>query len=234
MSRMFPFITTTWNPLGGRCPHRCIYCWSQGEKGLVNRYGMQKYWGEPRLYESEFKPFKPGEFVFVQDMSDLFANDVPSNFIESILNHVEKYPRTKFLLLTKNPSRYLNFILSIPENCVLGATIETNGWTSEKGNFYHSISEAPHPLERIDALRELRDWDVPHQTMVSIEPILDFDLGAFVGYLMDVDPDFVAVGYDNYHHKLPEPPLEKTLRLIRRLERFTKVYRKTVRKAWWE
>ena len=232
MSRMFSFITETWNPLGGACPHKCIYCWS---RRLQKRYNLIKYHGKPRLIKKELnRKFKPGGFVFVQDMTDLFAEKVSTRLIREILSRIREFSKTKFLLLTKNPGRYKDLILSIPENCVLGATIETNGWESEKGNFYPSVSKAPHPLERIEALRKLRDWDVPHQIMVSIEPILDFDLGVFMGYLMDVSPDFVVVGYDNYSNRLPEPPLKKTLRLIERLERFTIVYRKTLRKAWWE
>jgi len=232
MTRMFSFITETWNPLAGECPHKCIYCWS---RRLQKRYNLTKYQGEPKLVEKELKrKFKLGSFVFVQDMSDLFAEKVPTKLIREILNKIREFPDVKFLLLTKNPKRYGDLIFSIPENCVLGATIETNGWTSERGGFYHAISKAPHPLERIEALHKLRDWDVPHHIMVSIEPILDFDLGSFMGYLMDVSPDFVVVGYDNYGNRLPEPSLEKTSHLIERLERFTTVYRKTLRKAWYE
>ena len=56
-----------------------------GERGLVNRYDMKKYRGEPRLYEKVLKKkFKDTDFVFVQDMSDLFANSVPSEYIFSI------------------------------------------------------------------------------------------------------------------------------------------------------
>lgn len=29
ISRMFPFITCTWNPLCGRCQHECDYCWAR-------------------------------------------------------------------------------------------------------------------------------------------------------------------------------------------------------------
>jgi len=241
MSRMFEFINECWNPMGGGpCPHRCIYCWSQSEKGLIKKFNMKKYRGPFRLIGKEMKrKFKPDTTVFVQDMSDLFAWTVPRQIIKKVLNHIGKFPETRFLLLTKNPERYLELILSIPENCILGATVETNGWTPTLGHFYccgsNWISKAPHPLKRLESLAHLRDWDVPHEMMVSIEPILDFDLTIFLERLKLVAPDFVAVGYDNHGFNLPEPRLEKTLKLIRELEASgIRVYRKTIREAWYE
>lgn len=68
---------------------------------------------------------------------------------------------------------------------------------------------------------------------ISIEPILEFDYG-FTKLLRSIHSWAVAVGYDNYKHSLPEPELSKTLKLIEELEKFTIVYRKTIKKAWWE
>ena len=46
-------------------------------------------------------------------------------------------------------------------------------------------------------------------------------------------PKFMAVGYDNYNNKLPEPSLARTEILIKELEaQGVKVYRKTIRRAW--
>lgn len=207
----------------------------------MNRYDMKKYRGEPRLYEKVLNhpDFREGEFWFVCDMCDLFAWTVPEDHIRRILEVLTKYPRTNFLLLTKNPERYKQVILAIPSNCVLGVTVETNGWIQNRGSIYDMgenwISEAPHPHERIDALYELKwEWEAPYKIMVSIEPIIDFDYNIFLAGFRMLQPDFVAVGYDNYNHKLLEPTLEKTERLISELEKFTTVYRKTIRKAWWE
>jgi len=209
-----------------------------GKCGLVNRFNMQKYQGKPRLIEKELnRRFKPGEFVFVQDMSDLFADTVPDDLILSIFNHIERFPKTKFLLQTKNPERYINLASSIPQNCILGTTIETNYDlfdTPSQYRDYAEISRAPFPIERFWALEFLKDLSTfSHDIFISIEPILDFDKES-IEFLKAIKPWAVAVGYDNYGHKLPEPPLDKTLKLIEELEKFTKVYRKTIRKAWWE
>jgi len=44
----------------------------------------------------------------------------------------------------------------------------------------------------------------------------------------------LLLGYYNHGNMLPEPTLEETLKLIRKLEEFTTVKRKTIRKAWFE
>ena len=219
---MFPFITKTWNPLGGRCPYQCIYCWSMGEKGLVSRYDMAKYRGPPRLIEKEFKrQFKDGEFVFVQDMSDLFAKTVPNGMIQEVLNRIKEFPKTKFLLLTKNPIRYHAF--HIPKNCVCGATIETDFPPESYGK---QISKAPSVRDRTYWMIQLR-----HTKMVAIEPILDFSPDSFFTDITLIAPAFVAIGFDNYNNGLPEPEsLEKVQEFINRLENAgIKVYKKTIR-----
>jgi len=187
-----------------------------GEKGLVKRYKMNEYRGPPRLIEKEFKIFKEGEFVFVQDMSDLFAEIVPKEFIERILGHTKKFPKTTFLLLTKNPKRYWEFEERIPSNCICGVTVETN---RDKG--YRKISHAPLPKDRLAAMRLLKD---------AIEPIMDFDLDYFVNEIKAIRPSFVYIGYDNYNYGLPEPSLPETIKLIKQLEEFTKVKTKNYSK----
>jgi protein gp37 len=218
-SRMFPFITDTWNPLGGKCDHDCIYCWAQGPKGLVNKYDMKKYCGSPYVVEKELrKTFKEGEFIFVCDMCDLFGDWVPSEFIERILDVIRASPAT-FLLLTKHPARYHEF--DIPHNCVCGATVESDV-------VYEDVTKAPFPCNRLLALKAL---DHPRK-MISIEPIMWFNLDLFVEAILDIMPEFVAVGYDNYNHNLREPSLAKTRNLIQILEmKGIKVYLKTIREA---
>ena len=240
---MFEFITETWNPLGGECSHKCVYCWSMGAKGLVQRYNMQKYRGEPRLILKEFnRKFEPDAFVFVCDMIDLFAENVPAALISKVLRKIKQFPKTTFLLQTKNPRRYIPFLLlnQIPRNAILGVTVETSTSTfntPSKFTSYEEISSAPLPAFRLSWMHAISSTNISHvnrRIFVSIEPVLDFDLEIFVACIKAVKPWAVAVGYDNYNHKLPEPPLEKTLKLIEELEKFTKVYRKTLRKAWWE
>jgi hypothetical protein len=55
---------------------------------------------------------------------------------------VVKHPKELFLLLTKNPEHYKDFLGSMPKNVVLGATIETD---NDELYLQHKISQAPLP-----------------------------------------------------------------------------------------
>jgi len=216
-SRMFSFITNCWNPIGGKCSHDCVYCWA---KAYAHRLKMIKYQGKPRVDEKQINyQFFDGDFVFVQDMSDLFAKNVPSAIILRVLPQIRRSPYAKFLLLTKNPKRYHDF--EIPSNCVCGATIETDYIEA-----YGKISKAPDVRDRIYWMKQLK-----HAKMVSIEPTLNFNPNSFLIDIKLINPEFVAIGFDNYNNHLPEPEtLKKVTDFIEQLEAIgIKVYRKTLR-----
>jgi protein gp37 len=216
MAKMFEFITKVWNPLGGECLHNCSYGWC---KKLIKQYGMQKYTGKARLFDKELlKSFSKDDFVFVCDMCDLFGEWVPSDLIRTIVSFANASP-AQFLFLTKNPKRYKEFAFAF--NCVLGATIECDM------NFKVN-SEAPTPYSRLDEMKHLKH----SRKMVSVEPIMNYTED-FLYELLDIKPEFIAVGYDNYNNGLPEPYLAKTMGLIMCLENNgIKVYRKTLREKF--
>jgi len=226
-SRMFTSISDTWNPVGGKCGFGCVYCWSMAEGGLVDRFHMEKYRGAPRLVEREMKStFRDGAFVFVQDMSDLFSPTVPTEIILRVLHRIAQFPKARFLLLTKNPRRYLGLLKEIPQNCTLGATVESN-------RNYPEISHAPLQSDRLDALAAVIRAS-NHLSFLSMEPVMDFDL-VFSDILLDMGVHAVAVGYDNYGHHLKEPNLDKVRSLIADLQSSTVVvYTKTMRPSWTE
>lgn len=215
MTKMFPFITKTWNPLGGECQHSCSYCWA---KQLTKRYGLQKYTGKPTLTEKELaRVFQHEDFVFVCDMADLFGDWVPKEYIQRILDRMLTSQAT-YLLLTKNPKRYHEF--NLPKNCVAGATIETD--------IDYDTGSAPCRLERIKFMQTL---DHPRK-MISIEPIMMLGWD-FTDYIIEIHPEFVAVGYDNYHNNLVEPDLATTKEMMTEFkEAGIKVYEKTLREPF--
>ncbi|MEM0344945.1 MAG: DUF5131 family protein [Thermofilaceae archaeon] len=217
----------SWNPVTG-CLHNCVYCWAR-------RLATTRLRRHPHYAENRFKPalnerafsrrFRPGEWVFVSDMGDLWGSWVPRDWILRVLDVAARHRETTFFFLTKNPSRYLEFITAMPENVELGATIET---CTDDG--YERVSAAPKPSERLRVMAEL-EW--PRKVIV-IEPVLDFELDEFVSALREVRPAEVYIGYDNYGNRLPEPPLSKVKLLIEKLSSFTKVHAKTLRAAWYE
>ena len=61
------------------------------------------------------------------------------------------------------------------------------------------------------------------ERMVTIEPIIDFDLNIIVDWIKRIKPKWVNIGADSKGHKLPEPSKEKIEALIKELKKFTEV-----------
>ena len=227
--KMFSFIDGIWNPITGQCPYSCSYCWA---KRLAKRYNMEKYKGKPKL-DIRKTNFEKHKFVFVGDMRDLFSEDIPLAYLIKILEIIAQNKNTMFLFLSKNPRRYLELIKQVsdvPKNIVWGATIETDSLS-----IYDGISRAPDPFDRYEAMTHLK-WHLPKAKLfISVEPILDFSMWRFTQWLVQLAPWKIAIGYDNYGHKLREPPRSKTQSLIEYLGiKGISLEIKTIRDAWYE
>lgn len=200
---MYSFVSHTWNPLGGFCPHNCGYC-STG--GLRNRFPnlKEKYSGPPRLIESELVSLGRDKFIFVCAQNDLFARNIPGEVIERILDHCKQY-ENKYMFQTKNPERIFDYIEKIPAGSVICSTIESN-------RSYLEISDdCPDPIDRALALNEVANY---FPVMITIEPILDFDKEEFLSYLKISRSYQINIGADSGNNKLPEPGKEKLSKLI--------------------
>ncbi len=199
---MYPFLTHTWNPIRGRCSHQCCYC-----------YMKQFKVGKLRLEEKELSSnLGSSNFIFVGSSTDMWAAEVPTEWIQKVIQHIKKYNNT-YLFQTKFPIRFLEFIRSFDQNCILGTTLETNR--------NYDLSMAPLPIERWMQFKLLKDYKV--RTMVSIEPIMDFDLEDFFCMLNEIRPEFISIGADSKKNNLIEPSSKKIKELIYHLKRFTKV-----------
>ena len=226
--KMFNIVTATWNPISG-CLYNCNYCWARdlALTKLKNAHRYSKGF-KPSLNEAEFRSkFCKGDLIFVSDMGDMFGDFTPDEWIKQVLDHIRQFPDADFLFMTKNPKRYLKLLPYMPKNAILGATIET---TNDEIIQTDKVSVAPLPSERYEAMKAL-DWD---RKIVSIEPVLDFDLKTFTKWIEDINPFIVYVGYDNYCHKLKEPTLENTTKLLNMLPETALVIRKSIRPAWFE
>jgi DNA repair photolyase len=206
-NNMYTWTNRTRNFIGGECPHKCIYCYVRAFRFPSLK---EKYSGKPFLIEEELsKGEGKGRTIFVQSCGDLFAEAIPSAWIKSVLAHCKEYANT-YLFQSKNPKRFFDFISMFPEDSILGTTLESDIW-------YPPVSKAPKTLERVSAMSEIKGF----RKMVSIEPILDFDLDRFVKILETIRPTFISIGADSKHNDLPEPDTEKVRSLIQRLRRFT-------------
>jgi len=174
-----------------------------------------KVWKQKPLHlvEKELKDnLGEGNFIFVGSSTDMFADDVPKEWIEKVLVKCKNFEGNTYLFQTKNPSRFWKFSGEFPRNTIFGTTLETNRDTKQ-------ISKAQSPFARMSNMTE---WFMKRK-MVTIEPILDFDLDLFVNYINQIKPEWVNIGADSKCHKLPEPSKEKIELLIKELEKFTKV-----------
>lgn len=206
---MYQFIDATVNPICGACGNKCKYCYVDRMK---KQYPVirNKYSGKIRLDEKVLKgKLKEGKFYFIVSMGDLFAKNVPDPIIKEVFKWLNKYPDNTYLLQSKNPGRFIEFAEVFPRNTVFGTTIESN-------RHYENISKAPRIYDRIRAMTELRKMN--YRTMVTIEPVLDFDVVEMIGVIKLINPEWVNLGADSGGNKLSEPSKEKLLELISRCD----------------
>ena len=203
---MYNFVTHTWNPIKGKCSHDCSYCY-------MKRWGEQK---PVRLVEKELNDdLGEGNFIFVGSSTDMFADDVPAEWIEEVLTHCRTYDLNKYLFQTKNPERFKEFAHKFPENTVLCITLESNRTHKE-------MNDSPSTFERYNEFKDL----LGGEQMITIEPIMDFEPSVLIDWIKDIGPFQVNIGADSQRSGLPEPSKEKIEALINELEKFTKVFKK--------
>ena len=209
---MYKFIDYTWNPIKGKCLHDCSYCYMK----TIPQYQHLL------LAENEFKTdLGNGNRIFIGSSTDVFAEDVPSEWIVRILdycyqNHNTEKPNA-YLLQSKNPKRFLEFINHpIMGRVVFCTTIETN-------RFYPEImNKAPRIEERVEAMEEIAR--LGRSTMVTAEPLMLFDCEEMVSFIRRCNPRLVNIGRNSCRRiVLPEPTQEEVLQLIAELKSFANV-----------
>lgn len=203
---MYTWVTHTWNPIKGECPHGCTYCY-------MKRWGKQK---PVRFVESELKTdLGSGNFIFVGSSCDMFADDILGEWIMKILWKCMDYKNT-YLFQSKNVQGLSQFKGYFPKNTKVCTTIETNRW------YKNIMINSPYPEHRSNFMFELREFD----RYVTIEPIMDFDINDMVELIINCNPKQVNIGADSGNNHLPEPSKEKILALIDELKKFTVIDQK--------
>jgi hypothetical protein len=189
---MYPWITHTWNPV----------------KGIYKRYNLEQ---KPvRLDGREMKVnLGKGGYIFAGSSCDLFASDVNFSDVKRVLERCCAFDN-RYFFQTKNPGGFYSygFYGLFPPKSVFCITLETNR------HMLRITSRAPSPEARAGALSNL---DVKNK-MITVEPVMDFDLEEFTMMIKSVSPIQVNVGADSGHNSLPEPPPEKIKELIGFLE----------------
>lgn len=200
---MYEFVTHTWNIIKGECFHDCSYCY-------------MKRWGKLNPVRFDKKELNTdlgeGNFIFVGSSCDMWAENIPDEWIFATLCHCNKFDNS-YLFQTKNPHNIRRILVPNSHVCI---TLETN-------RHYPAIMRnCPTPEQRVEQMKLIR-----HPLYITIEPIMDFDLPVFIDMIKECEPIQVNIGADSGNHKLPEPPLEKVLELVAELEKFTTIHNKS-------
>jgi DNA repair photolyase len=211
---MYGFIDGTSNTVKGVCPHGCSYCYV---KRLADRYthGVQQplHFDKKKLKTS----LGNGKTIFIGSSCDMFADDVHDDWIIETLNWVNRFDN-KYLLQTKNPGRFMNFLeLMNPSKFTLCTTIETNRL------FPNIMRRSPTPETRSNDMARLPK---EYRRMVTIEPIMQFSLKELSYMVLCCLPGQVNIGADSGNNKLPEPTGKEVSELIKVLSRYTTVIQK--------
>ncbi|HVV50539.1 MAG TPA: phage Gp37/Gp68 family protein [Polyangia bacterium] len=173
----------TWNPVRGctKISPGCKHCYaerfSERFRGTPGHPFEQGF--DLRLVPSALDlplKWREGRLIFVNSMSDLFHEDVPTEFVERVFRVMSEAGQHQFQVLTKRADRLLKFTnrRKVPENVWLGVSVENAAYRW-----------------RIDCLRQIE----ARVRFLSIEPLL-----GSVGLLDLRQIDWVIVGGESGPH----------------------------------
>lgn len=151
----------TWNPITG-CTKKsagCAHCYAEVMARRLKAMHLDKYKNgfELTLHNNELEhplTWKGTHNIFVCSMSDIFHENVPFEFVDKIIDIVNKTPQHRYQILTKRAERMAEYFKdkTIPKNIWLGVTVECKSVKS-----------------RIDQLRDLN----ASVKFLSCEPLLE-------------------------------------------------------------
>jgi len=143
----------TWNPVTG-CDHGCEFCYARTQANLhYTKIQGNKF--QPVIYPDRLSapyntPITNKTFdnpvdkigshtVFCCSMADLFGSWVPDAWIEAVLTVIRETPQWNYVLLTKNPKRYIG--IDFPDNAWVGVTVEKQS----------NVKRAEEAIRRVNA-----------------------------------------------------------------------------------
>lgn len=236
----------TWNPIKGKCEMECVFCFMRTgrlkdlngynepphlvEKELDTKLGLGKdifvgstidMWADS--VDAEWIERVLQHCYEADELaSDLFTGMVsgPTRYkgkqrVERFHGKRKSYSRlpNRYLFQSKNPSRFMDFFDFMPANTTVGTTIETNDLAMYRKL---GISKAPHVVTRYSAMKFVAQHF--SQTMISIEPIMDFDVRGFAAWIDNISPNYVSIGAETKgvfeRLGIPQPSHEKVIQLV--------------------
>lgn len=227
-NNMYKLSVKQWNPFVG-CRYDDIYCegsfkrqlkrWAKGKGKCPECVRFEPHEHDLRL-DQKLPNTRYMQFIFVCANGDVAFCKTP--YLKRIIGRIREEKNKTFLIQSKNPKTFNRVIF--PKNVILGTTLETN-----RDKMCEAISKAPKPSKRYKDFLEVKH----SPKMVTIEPVMSFDLNVMINWIENINPCMVWLGYDSGKNHLPEPRLEEVKNLYWELGRrgFT-VILKRIRKAW--
>jgi DNA repair photolyase len=176
---------------------------------MTKMYKRYKWDETVRLDEKCLKDnLVEGNFIFVGSSGDMFAENIKRDWIKDVLAHCYDYNNT-YLFQSKNPSRFGYFMVRglFPESTILATTIESD--------MDYKNHKAPSPEQRAEIMESIIDYKI----IITVEPVMDFQLKKFLDMLIRIQPYQINIGADSGHNNLSEPPKEKLIEFIDELKK---------------
>lgn len=133
----------SWNPVTGctKVSPGCKHCYAERMAKRLNAMGQPRYTNgfkvtlQKDLVTQPLR-WKKSRRIFVNSMSDLFHDAVPTDFIQKIFETMKRAHWHEFQVLTKRPARLhaLKDRLPWPQNVWMGVSVESEDylWRVEK------------------------------------------------------------------------------------------------------
>lgn len=130
----------SWNPVTGcsKISAGCEHCYAERMAKRLKAMGQPRYRNgfNVTLHEDIIDLplyWRAPRSIFVNSMSDLFHDEVPDSFIDSIVKTIRKADWHNFQLLTKRAERLvaIDRVADWPNNAIVGVTVE-HGDTRER------------------------------------------------------------------------------------------------------
>ena len=138
----------TWNPVTGctKISTGCKHCYAERIAHRLKAMGNVRYRDGFRvtlhddLLTAPYKWHSP-RIIFVNSMSDLFHEDVPSEFIQRVFQTMNECPQHTFQILTKRSERlkFLSNQLNWTTNVWMGVSVENDQMYQR----IHDLCEVP-------------------------------------------------------------------------------------------
>lgn len=137
MKSRIEWTESTWNPVTGctKISPGCTHCYAERMAARLQLMGTAKYANGFKLTCHEDVlgdplKWKRPQVVFVNSMSDLFHQSVPTDFIHRVFETMRKASWHQFQVLTKRSDRLLqlNKELDWSPNVWMGVSVESDKW----------------------------------------------------------------------------------------------------------